>query len=381
VALIVYAEGVDSPRTAPEDIARITGVGDPEVLLGWTVGDRPWLSSGDLRGLTTFPGWGLGPSGADRRLSYVPARLSSLPRLLQGLFRPEVAVVAGVRRGHRLAFASTAGWGPAAARAAGRGVVVEIAPDALDLGGPEIPGQVLAVVDAPPGADPAPEPRAPTAADLVVGRNVVSLLPDHPTLQVGPGGIAEAVLAALDRPVQVFSGLVTDAVARLDERGLLEGVATAGYVWGGAPVAGLHRRGRLRLVPVEETHDQRRLASIDRFVACNTAVQVGLDGAVNVERVGGRLVAGLGGHPDFCAAAGHSVGGLSVIALRSTTRRGASTIVADLEVVSTPRSDIEVVVTEHGVADLRGVDDAERARRLVAIAAPEHREALAAAAG
>jgi acyl-CoA hydrolase len=69
-----------------------------------------------------------------------------------------------------------------------------------------------------------------------------------------------------------------------------------------------------------------------------------------------------------------------VVALRSVTRRGASTIVPSVEVVSTPRCDIEVVVTEHGVADLRGVDDRERARRLVAIADPAHRETLRVAA-
>ncbi|MFI5054403.1 MAG: acetyl-CoA hydrolase/transferase C-terminal domain-containing protein, partial [Acidimicrobiia bacterium] len=117
-------------------------------------------------------------------------------------------------------------------------------------------------------------------------------------------------------------------------------------------------------------------SAIDRFVACNTAIQVGLDGSVNVERVGGRLITGIGGHPDFCAGAIASSGGHSLIALRSTTRRGVSTIVASPEVVSTPRCDIDVVVTEHGIADLRGVDDDERALRLVAIAAPEHRSAL-----
>ncbi|HEX5587302.1 MAG TPA: acetyl-CoA hydrolase/transferase C-terminal domain-containing protein, partial [Acidimicrobiia bacterium] len=107
-----------------------------------------------------------------------------------------------------------------------------------------------------------------------------------------------------------------------------------------------------------------------------TALQVGLDGSVNVERVGGRLITGIGGHPDFSAGASGSTGGLSLIALRSTTRGGTSTIVATPEVVSTPRCDIEVVVTEHGIADLRGADDDERARRLVAVAAPEHRSSL-----
>jgi acyl-CoA hydrolase len=130
---------------------------------------------------------------------------------------------------------------------------------------------------------------------------------------------------------------------------------------------------------VEESHDLGRVAAIERFIGCNTALQVGLDGSVNVERVGGRLVAGIGGHADFCAAATRSCGGLSIVALRSTTKRGASTIVPRVEVVSTPRCDVEIVITEHGIADLRGVGDHERAHRLTMIAAPEHRDALATA--
>ena len=77
------------------------------------------------------------------------------------------------------------------------------------------------------------------------------------------------------------------------------------------------------------------------------------------------------------AAASRCVDGLSVIALRSTDRNGWSTIVPRVDVVSTPRCDVDVVVTEHGVADLRDLDDGERAARLVAIASPEHRDQLA----
>jgi hypothetical protein len=89
-----------------------------------------------------------------------------------------------------------------------------------------------------------------------------------------------------------------------------------------------------------------------------------------------RVVAGIGGHPDFCTAAVRSKGGMSLIAFRSTTANGASTILPTLEHVSTPRCDVEVVVTEHGVADLRGLDDRARAQRIVEVAAPEHRAML-----
>lgn len=133
--------------------------------------------------------------------------------------------------------------------------------------------------------------------------------------------------------------------------------------------------GRLELVNVSQSHDLGVLCRIKRFVAVNTAIEIGLDGSVNVETAGGRVVAGPGGHPDFALGAVASPGGLSIVAATSTAG-GRSTIVKTPVVVSTPRSDVDVVVTEYGVADLRDCTDAERASRLVSIAHPEHRKAL-----
>jgi acyl-CoA hydrolase len=134
----------------------------------------------------------------------------------------------------------------------------------------------------------------------------------------------------------------------------------------------------LVLRDIAYTHDITAISCTPRFVAVNTALQVGLDGAVNVERVDGRLVSGPGGQPDFAAGASRSVGGLSVVGLPSASGPRSNIVVVP-EAVSTPRSDVDVVVTEHGVADLRGCSDAERAVRMIAIAAPEHRPALEAA--
>jgi acyl-CoA hydrolase len=376
--LLAYADGPDAAAVSPRHAAMLAGLDEYEVLLGWTPEPCDWLAEPALRGRAVMAGYALAPAIADGRLQYLPVRLSMVPRLVEDALRPEVAVVRGVPRGSALAFAGSVGWGAAAARAADR-VVVEIDARATDLGGPVIPGNIVATVDRPaPG--PVARVRRPDAVDRAIGRTVVSVLPDGATLQLGPGAIADAVVSSLDRAVAIWSGLLTDRVAELATRELLVGRAVAAYTWGGAAIGDLATAGRLRLVPVEESHDPGRLAEIDGFVACNTALQVGLDGAVNVERVAGRLVAGIGGHADFCAGASRSRGGLSVIALRSTTRGGVSTIVATVDVVSTPRCDVELVVTEHGVADLRGVDDDERAHRLIAVAAPEHRDSLALAA-
>lgn len=370
--LIAYPEGIDSARIAPGAVAALVGGGDPEVMLGWTPEHRPWLDDPGLHGSTTMAGYQLAPAVADGRVRYLPMRLSAVPNLVAER-RPDVAVVTGVRRGSELAFLGTVGWGPAAARAA-RAVVVEVDEHAEDLGGPLIPGAITAVVER--AHVDAPIQRAISDTDLAIGRHVAGVLPDEPTLQIGPGGIAEAILTSLEQPVRIWSGLVTDAAAELMARDLLIGEVTAGYVWGTASILALARAGRLRLEPIEVTHDLTRVSAIPRFVGCNTALQVGLDGSVNVERVGGRVVAGIGGHADYCAAAMRSPGGLSIIALPSTTRKGASTIVPRVEQVSTPRCDVQVVVTEHGVADLRGVDDAERSRRIVEVAHPDHRDAL-----
>ena len=375
MSLIAYADGIHAAGISPLDVVARTGGTDPEVLLGWMPEALPWLAWDGLTGSTAMAGYALAGPVRAGRLRYVPVRLSAVPPLLARL-RPDVAVVPGRHRGSELVFRGTVGWGPAAARAAAA-VVVEVDESAPDLGEPPIPGRIVAAVEREVRASEPARSRPCEDVDLAVGRNVVSILPDEPTLQLGPGGIAEAIVTCVDRPVGIWSGLLTDAMADLGRRGLLQGTVTAGYTWGSEPIERLARAGRLALEPIEVTHDIVAVSRIPRFVACNTALQVGLDGAVNVERVGGRVVAGIGGHADFSAAASRCVDGLSVIALRATDRTGGSTIVPRVDVVSTPRSDVDVVVTEYGVADLRDLDDGERATRLLAIVAPQHRDQLA----
>jgi acyl-CoA hydrolase len=195
-------------------------------------------------------------------------------------------------------------------------------------------------------------------------------------LEFGLGTICDAVAARLSVGVRVRSGLVTDTLVDLERRGLLLDRAEAAYAFGGDDLAALSAAGRLRLIPSDQTHNVDRLAAFEQFTAVNSALEVGLDGSVNVEVLGGRPVAGIGGHGDFCAAATRSDGGLSIIAL-TATRRGRSTIVPTVEHVSTPAHHVHLVVTEHGVADLRGIDADERRHRLTAIAAPEFRPGLA----
>ncbi len=365
--LVAYADGPDLAASAPTDFVGSA----PDVLLGWTPHLRPWIDR-SLHGSTVMAGYALADAVADDTLAYLPTRLSGVPRLVEQL-RPDVVVVPAIRRGRELAYTGSVGWAPHVSAATSR-IVVEVDPDGVDVGAPlvELPiAQTTSAcrpVTSLPGFDPSP-------VDRRVAEHVISVLPPRPTLQFGPGGVASAIVRMLDRPVGIWSGLLTDDVAALADGGLLRDAAVGAYAWGGNALTGLCRSGGARLTSIGETHDPARIAGVESFVSLNTALQIGLDGAVNVERVGGRLVAGMGGHPDFCAAAARTPGAISVIALRAA-RRDRSNIVARVETVSTPRCDVDVVVTEHGVADLRGLDDAARAARIVAVAAPEHRADL-----
>ena len=142
--------------------------------------------------------------------------------------------------------------------------------------------------------------------------------------------------------------------------------------------------GSLRAVPVEElaaTAIKAVLAAQHALVAVNSAIEVDLTGQANIEVAGGRYVGGTGGAADFLRGAARSVGGVPVLALPSTAGT-ASRIVARLTgPAGLTRADAGVIVTEYGVADLRGLSLARRRERMIAVAHPDHQEALEAAAG
>jgi acyl-CoA hydrolase len=375
--LVAFGDGPWAPTVDPATVARLCDLDQPDVLLGWTVEELPWLE-------TMPPGRVTTTTNAGNRLAravtagVVQVRstpISAIPGLLTKELRPDVAVVSGRPAGTGFVFGPSVGWAHAAARLARRGVVVDVRPGMPAYDAPPIPGEILAVVEGP-SVPPSAVGRPATAAEEAIGATVAGLIPPGATLELGLGTVCDAAAAALSVGVRIRSGLVTDALVRLDRRGMLLDRAETTYAWGGDELAALSAAGRLRLVPSDQSHDIDRLAAFDQFTAVNSALEVGLDGAVNVEVLNGRPVSGLGGHADFCAAAARSAGGFSIVAL-TATRRGRSAIVPAVEKESTPAADVHLVVTEHGVADLRGADDHERRRRLIAVAAPKFRDRLA----
>ena len=236
---------------------------------------------------------------------------------------------------------------------------------------------------------------AASADSVAVARRVAGLVPDGATLQFGIGALPEAVLGELfdHRDLGVHSGIVNDTAMRLVESGVANGsrktrdrgVAVGGLLGGtSALFRWAHRNPAVELRPTAYTHDPDVLASSHRLVAVNSAIEVDLTGQVNAETAAGRYVGAVGGAVDFLRGAARSAGGVPVVALPSTARsRGAVAhrIVERLTgPVSTPRSEGIVVVTEHGVADLRGATVTQRVERMIAVAHPDHRAELDASA-
>lgn len=366
--LIVVADGPDGPATSPKAVAEQLGVDSYDVFTGWQTRPLDWLSEDGETGYTVMANGAMTKPVNAGRFQYLPVRQSGVPRMLRDVAQPDFVLVAGVRRGNELAFKGSIGWADVAASLASK-VIVEVDEHAPDLGAQLIPGPIVAEVPTPTDV-PAGQvaPRQSDEIDTAIGELVASLIPKDATIQIGPGAIAEAALRALTQPVAIHSGICTDATADLLPRGLLRGSVTTPYLFGTEPINELAAAGHLNLQSVTVTHDLTAVSAIPRFVAVNAALQVGLDGAVNIERIGSRVFSGLGGHADYCLAASRSADGLSVIALRAQTRKGLPTIVEHVDHVSTPGTDVDVVVTEHGIADLRGCDATERAKRLEAIA-------------
>ena len=244
----------------------------------------------------------------------------------------------------------------------------------------------------PPDPFPLPEPDETARA---IARNVAGLVRDGDTIQTGIGSIPYAVLGALGEKndLGLHSGIIDDGVMELVERGVITGVRktidrgrhVTAYAMGTPALYGwLGERADVRFRPVNYTHGAGTLARIDRFVSINSALEIDLAGQVNAEMIRGTQVTGTGGAVDFMRGAAGSRGGRSIVALGATAARGkVSRIVPRLGEGNAPtalRTDVDYVVTEHGVADLRFRPERARAAALVEVAAPEFRDELRAAA-
>jgi 4-hydroxybutyrate CoA-transferase len=236
-------------------------------------------------------------------------------------------------------------------------------------------------VDEPLTAYPPP---AVGEVERAIGARVAGLVPDGATVQVGVGAIPQAVLEALgDHRDLALHSLLVDSGVSLVERGVVTGARKRVHRGRLDLGEAMGTRRTFEFLAVSEavnmesaafTHDPHVVASIERFVAINSALEIDLGGQVTAESLGPRQVAGIGGQFDFVLGASRSPGGAAIIALPSTGRDGSvSRIVPRLAAgaaVTTPRYLADWVVTEHGAARLRGLSDSARATALIAVAHP-----------
>ena len=245
------------------------------------------------------------------------------------------------------------------------------------------------------GTEPLLPDPVPSAEDRALAARVAGLIPDGATVQLGIGGLPVAVCAALNghRDLGVHSGIVPDAIVELIEAGVVTnrlkgidpGVTVTGGLFGTRRLSDFaHQNPAIHMRGAAYTHSARTLMQIRNLHSINSAIEIDLSGQVNSEIAGTRYVGAVMGQVDFVRGGRLSEGGRSIFALGSRTADGRhSKIVAGLggSPVTTPRSDVDLVVTEWGVADLWGLDLQARAKALIGIAHPDFRDELGRAFG
>lgn len=278
-------------------------------------------------------------------------------------------------------------------RDAMEGARVVLAEENADMpwthGDGEIPGDFLTAVF------PATQPpdlwvsRDPGPVDHAIAAQVARLVPDGATFQYGVGATPDAIAAALikHRDLGCHSGSVADSFVSLAEAGAItnkykeidQGFSVATSLYGSQRLSDFaHRNAQLLMRRGRYTHSDATLRNFRKFFAINSALEVDLTGQVAAEAVGGRYIGAIGGQVNFQRAGLASPEGRAIMTLGSTAgRKRASRIVAKLSgPVTTLRADADVVITEHGMAELRGKTLQERAEAMIAIADPEHRAEL-----
>ncbi len=230
-----------------------------------------------------------------------------------------------------------------------------------------------------------PETEADSALAAAAQR-VSDLIEDGDTLQIGIGRLPSAVLGSLTerRRLRFHTGMIIDEVSTLLESGACappekgQAPIIAGIGIGGSHMRAAAARPEVAFHGIGVTHDARRIATIPRFTSINSAIEVDLLGNINCEHVRGRQVSGIGGAGDFTRAARLAPGGRAIVAFPAEAR-GASRVVPRLAAGATSitRNDTDILITEHGTAQVAGLGLDARADAILALAAPHHRPALA----
>ncbi|HML08578.1 MAG TPA: acetyl-CoA hydrolase/transferase C-terminal domain-containing protein [Xanthobacteraceae bacterium] len=394
-SLVLVGQGTAEPRALTRALLRrrheIPGL---RLFLGAVFSDSFTAEATDGIAFSSYGAiGGAAALAAAGRLDILPVPYSRLPALFSEDRRPDVVLLSLARSTSGLSFGPVNDYVAAAARHA-RMVIAEINAQMPWTHGSEVSPDLR--IDHVVECDEMPVElqAAPIGeAERRIGALVASLIPDRATIQIGIGAIPDAILAALGghRDLGFHSGMISDRVVDLIEAGVVtnahksfdRGITVAGALFGTRRLNRFaDRNAAIRVVPTSHSHGGSTLARLVNFRAINSAIEVDLSGQVNAEEVKGRYVGAVGGQPDFVHGAFAATGGRSMIALPSTAMGGeTSRIVAALSGPTTnSRCDADAVVTDWGIAELRGKTLRERADAMIAIADPKFREGLERAA-
>lgn len=334
------------------------------------------------------------PGGSAGWVDYVPAYFSELPQLIdRGLTPADVvfSLASPMDEHGYFALGLAPDYTMAALRKA-RVIVLEVNPNVpFTYGNCHIHiSQVSALVES---SDPILEVGLPTIGPVqeAIGGFVAERIADGATLQIGYGGIPDAVVMQLKhkKDLGIHTEMIGDGILSLIECGAVNNskksfmrgkmVATFG-LGSGKLYRYMHRNPALEMHPVEFTNDPYIAGQNDNLIAINATMQIDLIGQCGSESLGHAPYSGTGGQADFVRAANRSNGGKAFIVLPSTAKNDTiSRIVPTLNPgthVTTSKNDINFVVTEYGVAELRGKSAHQRAAALISIAHPNFREEL-----
>ena len=234
----------------------------------------------------------------------------------------------------------------------------------------------------------------PSEVDTKIGNFIANEIPDGATLQIGVGGIPNAVINALSnhQHLGLHTEAITDGVLPLIEKGIIDnsqkkilpGKSVGSLILGSKHLYDYIDGNRDFVIrDVAWTNDPQIIRQNPRAMAINSAIEVDLTGQICADSIGETIISGVGGQHDFMYGAALSEGGKCFIALPSMTNKGQSKIVAHLAPgagVVTTRFQAQYIVTEHGIAFLRNLPLADRAKALIRIADPSVREDLERAA-
>ena len=377
-------------------VARSAEVKDVEIVQMLAMGPAKYAQPGmekSFRHNSLFVGSGTRKAVAEKRADFTPCFFSEIPRLFKNNILPVDVALIQVTPPDEQGYCSygvSVDYTKTAAECA-KTVIAQMNPCLPRTGGAKI--HLDAIQFIVEKEEPLIELRPPKIGDVerAIGKNVAKLIPDGATLQLGIGAIPDAVLLFLTdkKDLGIHSEMFSDGVVALTEAGVITnrkktiyaGKFMATFLMGTKRLYDfVNNNPHVELKSVDYINDPYLIGQHENMISINSALQVDLMGAVNAETIGPKQFGGVGGQVDFIRGASISPQGKSMIALPSTAAGGTiSRIVCELDrgaAVTTSRNDVHYIVTEYGMADLRGKSLIERAKSLIAISHPDFRDSL-----